>query len=88
MNKVSCNIFFPKLIDFKDFYKTKADIIGFSRSGKLSNQGKPITEDVKLNIQKFFQSLDGHKKEKICKTAEYFKRGKFSISRIINSISE
>lgn len=84
INKESCEYYLPLLKSFNKPYTKKEDYVGFERSLKLINQGKPLAPEEKTSIIKYFNNLKGNKKDRLQKTAEHFKRGFFSISRIIH----
>lgn len=84
INKNSCEKFFPILDKFDSPYQTEEEINGYKKSLNLKNQGKPLKEEEKENIRNYFKSLSGTKKSKLEKTAEFFQRGIWSISRIIS----
>jgi hypothetical protein len=73
------------LKEFKNIYKNDYDIDGYTKSQKLSNQGKPLSIKDREEIKFYFNKISGTKKEKIKKTARHFMRGSFAINRIVNS---
>lgn len=85
INKEICKKFFPLLLNFNDEYKKEEDLIGFKKDVLLENQGKKITENDKKEILNFYKSIEGTKKYRIEKTSKKFKRGEFSIQRIIKA---
>lgn len=85
INTNMCLKNFQELKDFNDFYTKEEDIIGFKKSDNLLNQGKVLSSQEKENIIDFYSKLNGTKKDKIKKTSLYFKRGCWSIQRIINN---
>lgn len=85
INKNSCKKYFPILKNYNDFYETEEDIVGYKKTDLLVNQGKPLTNKTKKDIVNYFNKQKGSKKERIANTANHFKRGTFSISRVIKS---
>lgn len=87
INKLMCQKNFDILKNFKNVYTKEEDINGYKKSINLVNQGKKITEKERKEIISFFNSIEGSKKHKFEKTALYFKRGTWSIKRIIDNNS-
>ncbi len=58
--------------------------MGYDKSKKLKNQGKPLSNKEKNEIRTSFNQLEGTKKEKIEKLSNKYKRGIWSIIRIIS----
>ena len=83
INQNSCKQFFPELKNFQSPYLTNEEINGYARSENLKNQGKPLNKTEKIKIKKYFQSLSGTKKTRLEQTAKFFRRGIWSIARII-----
>lgn len=87
INKKCCEKYFPLLKTFKNTYSNKEDLEGFTKDKSLLNQGKKITENERNKIINFYNTLSGTKKYKIQCTSDKFKRGVFSIQRIIKNIN-
>lgn len=85
INKNSCKKYFPLLENFNNEYSTIEELSGYKKSKHLKNQGKPLSDELKHEIYKYYKeiSVEKNKKTSIEKTAFHFKRGFFSISRII-----
>lgn len=87
INELMCKKNFDTLMNFKDVYVKEEDINGYKKSLNLINQGKKITDKEKKEIINFYNNVHGSKKNKFEKTASYFKRGVWSIKRIIDNDS-
>lgn len=72
------------LANWSDFYNTYEDLIGFKQDEALANQGKKIDDNLRNEIKKFYHRCFGNKTQKIQQTAKHFKRGLWSIKRIID----
>lgn len=86
LNKQSCELFFPKLLNFKDFYISDEDINGYEKSKKLSNQGKFLSEIEKRNIIDEYSKIFGTERQKIDLLSAKFQRGYWSIKKIIQHL--
>lgn len=83
LNKNMCMKNFEELNNFTEIYQTVEEIEGFKKSENLLNQGKKISNEEKKKIIDFYLKLNGTKKDKIKKTSTQFKRGIWSIEKII-----
>jgi hypothetical protein len=79
-------LFFPKLLNFKDFYISDEDINGYEKSKKLSNQGKFLSEIEKRNIIDEYSKIFGTERQKIDLLSAKFQRGYWSIKKIIQHL--
>lgn len=87
INKLMCQKNFDLLKNFNEQYTKEEDINGYKKSSNLDNQGKKITDKERQKIIDFYNNIKGTKKNKYEKTAIYFKRGVWSIKRIIENNS-